>query len=42
MNALVFFRAMKKPENSGRSNGNGFSLFLAGTEEPFTVHATAS
>ena len=39
-NAMVFFRA-KRPEHSEHIN-KVFSPFLAGIEEPFTIHATAS
>ena len=39
-NAKVCFRTMR-PEHSEHI-GKVFSLFLAGIEEPFTVHATAS
>ena len=38
-NAMVCFRRMR-PEHSEHI-GKVFSLFLAGIEEPFTVHATA-
>ena len=38
-NAMVCFRTMR-PEHSEHI-GKVFSLFLAGIEEPFTVHATA-
>ena len=39
-NAMVCFRRMR-PEHSEHI-GEVFSLFLAGIEEPFSVHATAS
>lgn len=39
-NAMVFFRTMR-PEHSEHI-GKVFSPFLAGIEEPFSVHATAS
>ena len=38
-NAMVFFRTMR-PEHSEHI-GKVYSPFLAGIEEPFTVHATA-
>ena len=43
LNELITFRVpWRRPVHSGQNVGKIISPFLAGTEEPFTVHATAS